>query len=90
MDALMRCLSSAVAALTGGMAMYGLTRLHYFITLAEIRRIQPGARLCSFDFDTMALWLMPLGAACMTLVCGLFWCAYDERQKLLQAMDTGH
>lgn len=72
MDALIRWLSAAVAALTGGMVMYGLTRLHYFITLAEIRRIQPGARLCSFDFDAMALWLMPLGAVCMILVSEIF------------------
>ena len=81
MNALIMCLSIAVAALSGAMAMYGFTRLYYRIALADIRRIDPYAVLCIFDFDTMALWLMPLGAACMILVGDLLSRVYDERQS---------
>jgi hypothetical protein len=78
MDTLIRCFLAAVAALTGAAAAYGFVQMRYRIALAAVRRTYPDARLCRYDFDAMAIWLVPLGAACTIVLAEVLWERYGR------------
>lgn len=68
----------------GAAVAYGLVVLAYRRELARIREYQPAAMLCSYDYDRLAMWLVPLGAIVALLLSALVhaaWCrlAPDRR-----------
>lgn len=73
----------AIAAFGAAVAC-GLVVLSFRRELARIREYQPAAMLCSYDYDRLAMWLVPLGASVALLLSALVhaaWCrlAPDRR-----------
>lgn len=77
-------------AIFGAAAAYGLVGLAFRRELARIREHQPAAMLCPYDYDQLAIWLVPLGAIVALLLSALAraaWCRW--RRAVGSLADAG-